>query len=56
MGDMSLVQKGDSTEYERQKAILVEETKVAKAEIDKTIVKRSKVMALMTENNLNNDF
>ena len=56
MGDMSLVQNGDNVEFEKQKQLLVAETRTTKAEFDKTVVKRSKVMALMTEFNQNNDF
>ena len=56
MGDMAIVQKGDDSEFQKQKQVLVEQTRTANAEIDKTIVKRSKVMALMTDFNQNNDF
>ena len=35
---------------------MADETREAKTEYDNTVVKRSKVMALMTEFNQNNDF
>ena len=56
MGDMGLVQNGDNSEFLHKKKLLVDETQVTNAEFDKTVVKRSKVMALMTEFNQNNDF
>ena len=56
MHDMSLVQAGETATFEKRKAELQEETRAVNAEFDKTVAKRSKLMALMTENNQNMHF
>ena len=56
MGDMDLVREGNTAEFEKQKQDLVEATRTTNAEFEKTMIKRSKMMALMTETNQNSHF
>ena len=54
--DMALVQNGEAVNFEQTKAQLEQETSTVNTEFDKTVAKRSKLMALMTETTQNSHF
>ena len=56
MSDADLVRKGDTAEYERQKADLMEQTRSVNTQFDIAMTKRSKLMAIMSDQNQNNHF
>lgn len=56
MNDMKLVNKGSTAEFDAEKKDLVRQTQELDAESEKTLIKRSKMLALMTENNQNTHF
>ena len=53
MGDIKLTHDHQNREYVKKKAELEEMTRVTNVEFDKHMAKRSKIMALMTDNNQN---
>ena len=56
MNDMGLVQSGNTAEFEKQKADLIEQTRAVNGEFDNAVTKHSKVMAMMTDYNQSNHF
>ena len=54
MNDIAITQKFENSEFEKNRASLQEMTKSTNVEFDNHMAKRSKIMALMTENNQGN--